>query len=193
MAAPLFFPIFIADHLALDFLNTVVLLDGSEHDLLQSDADVRAWLELAGLLKPAEPLPPYQAQSLCLGSRKLRELLRGLVRRRKLGKRLDPSQLNTFLAAGRQRQELVLERGELRLEPRFEKATPEQLLLPVALSGAELLANADFELVRTCESPDCVLLFYDRTKSHRRRWCSMATCGNRHKVATFRERQARRK
>jgi predicted RNA-binding Zn ribbon-like protein len=186
-------PLFIADQLALDFLNTVLLVDGCEQDLLHSDAAVRGWLERAGLLRPSEPLPQYKAHSLCRAARELRELLRALVARRKLGKRLDPSELNAFLAAGRQRQELVLERGELRLEARFEKATPEQLLLPVALAGAELLANADFELVRKCESADCVLSFYDRTKSHRRRWCSMATCGNRHKVATFRERQARQK
>jgi predicted RNA-binding Zn ribbon-like protein len=28
-----------------------------------------------------------------------------------------------------------------------------------------------------------VLFFYDTTKNHARRWCSMAFCGNRHKVA----------
>ena len=33
------------------------------------------------------------------------------------------------------------------------------------------------------------LMFYDRTKSHKRRWCSMALCGNRHKVAEFRKRR----
>jgi predicted RNA-binding Zn ribbon-like protein len=32
-------------------------------------------------------------------------------------------------------------------------------------------------------------MFYDRTKSHKRRWCSMALCGNRHKVAEFRKRR----
>jgi predicted RNA-binding Zn ribbon-like protein len=185
--------VFIADQLALDFLNTILLVDGCEQDLLQSDADVRGWLELAGLLAPSEPLPHYKAQSLCRSARELRELVRTLVERRKAGKRVDPSRLNAYLAAGRQRQELVVDHGELRLEPRFEKATPEQLLLPVALSGAELLVSGDFDLVRTCESPGCVLSFYDRTKSHRRRWCSMATCGNRHKVATFRERQAQQK
>ena len=79
--------------------------------------------------------------------------------------------------------------GELRLEQRFATDTAEQLLMPVALAAAELLANGNFELVRACESADCVLHFYDRTKSHRRRWCSMATCGNRAKVQTFRARQ----
>jgi predicted RNA-binding Zn ribbon-like protein len=185
-------PLFIADQLALDFLNTVVQLDGERRDLLQSDADVRRWLELAELLEADEALPTYPPQSLRRVARELRELLRELVARRKGGKRLDVSALNTFLAAGKQRPELVLERGgALRLMQRFEKATPEQLLMPIALSGAELLASGNFDLVRACESAECVLQFYDRTKSHRRRWCSMATCGNRHKVAAFRARDAR--
>ncbi|MNH42693.1 CGNR zinc finger [compost metagenome] len=67
--------------------------------------------------------------------------------------------------------------------------TAEQYLAPLAESAAELMAEGDFDLVRVCEHPDCVLWFYDRTKSHRRRWCSMALCGNRHKVAEFRKRK----
>ncbi|HEX8403835.1 MAG TPA: CGNR zinc finger domain-containing protein, partial [Duganella sp.] len=39
-----------------------------------------------------------------------------------------------------------------------------------------------------CEHPECILWFYDRTKSHKRRWCSMALCGNRYKAAQFRKR-----
>jgi predicted RNA-binding Zn ribbon-like protein len=63
------------------------------------------------------------------------------------------------------------------------------LLVPVAEAMAELLETGDYQLVRRCENPNCTLLFYDRTKSHRRRWCSMAICGNRMKVAAFRARQ----
>jgi predicted RNA-binding Zn ribbon-like protein len=61
--------------------------------------------------------------------------------------------------------------------------------VPVAEAVATLLAKGDFSLVRKCESPDCTLWFHDRTKSHHRRWCSMALCGNRMKVAAFRARQ----
>ena len=47
---------------------------------------------------------------------------------------------------------------------------------------------ADFDLVRLCEGKACVLWFYDRTKGHRRRWCTSTGCGNRAKVAAFRAR-----
>jgi len=86
--------------------------------------------------------------------------------------------------------ELVVDgAGKVRLERRRGQRTPLQLLAPVAEAAADLLANGDFDLIRKCEDASCTLWFYDRTKSHRRRWCSMAVCGNRHKVAAFRRRR----
>jgi len=49
---------------------------------------------------------------------------------------------------------------------------------------ASLLAAGDRHLVRQCDGVDCTMWFYDRTKAHRRRWCSMALCGNRPRHAT---------
>ena len=72
----------------------------------------------------------------------------------------------------------------------WEQRTPQQALAALAEAAAELLVSGDFELIRRCESETCVLWFYDRTKSHGRRWCSMATCGNRHKVMAFRKRRS---
>jgi len=45
--------------------------------------------------------------------------------------------------------------------------------------------------VKACQNPQCVLLFYDTTKNHARRWCSMAACGNRAKVAAHYQRARR--
>jgi predicted RNA-binding Zn ribbon-like protein len=99
-------------------------------------------------------------------------------------------QSNAFLGEGRRHLEVVLNaQNELQAMERYEAETPAQLLAPLAETAARLLVAGDFNLVRKCEHPDCTLCFYDRTKSHRRRWCSMAVCGNRHKVASFRRRQ----
>ena len=185
MSAP-----FVADHSTLDLLNTVVQVDGTRVDLLGSDDAVVNWLRDAGMLGTTEAVPASATRSLLGIARELRELVRELVTRRMAAKKLKHlDALNAFLAAGRQESVLVQDRGALRLETRFARSTPRELLLPVALAAAELLATSDFTLVRRCESDDCVLHFYDRTRSHSRRWCSMAACGNRHKVASFRERQ----
>ena len=178
-------PLFLADDRALDLLNTVLLVDGERVDVLQSDDDVARWLVKAGALATATP-----RKGLLRAGRELREEVRALVERRLAHKRLDLAGLNAFLAKGRQEPVLVQDRaGEVRLEERFATDTAEQMLMPVVLAAAELLAHGDFSLVRACESHACVLTFYDRTKSHRRRWCSMATCGNRAKVQMYRARQ----
>lgn len=61
----------------------------------------------------------------------------------------------------------------------------EWLLAAIARSGAELIAEGATENLKCCANPDCPILFYDESRTHRRRWCSMALCGNRSKVAAF--------
>jgi predicted RNA-binding Zn ribbon-like protein len=104
---------------------------------------------------------------------------------------LNLAQLNKFLGEAKSHLKLRQDReGSLAIDRVWEHRTPQQALAPVAEAAAKLLATGDFELVRRCESETCVLWFYDRTKSHHRRWCSMASCGNRHKVAAFRKRRS---
>jgi len=67
-----------------------------------------------------------------------------------------------------------------------------QLLVPPANAAAQLFTTADPSLVRSCADPTCTLWFYERTKSHRRRWCSMAVCGNRAKARNHRQGERRR-
>jgi len=113
-----------------------------------------------------------------------------LVERKAAGKRLDPEPLNAYLAEARSYTRLAQKKdGSLQLKLRWKQRSPAEILAPLAQSAAELLAEGDFQLVRRCESDQCVLWFYDRTKSHQRRWCSMANCGNRHKVAAYRQRK----
>jgi predicted RNA-binding Zn ribbon-like protein len=59
------------------------------------------------------------------------------------------------------------------------------LLAAVARSAAELVAEGAKARLRLCANPNCGLFFYDKSRTHRRRWCSMAVCGNRSKVAAF--------
>ena len=178
----------VGDHAVLDFLNTVARVDGELVDALQSDADVRGWLAGAGYAAPASASLP--AHSLLETARALRDKVRRAIEQRKDGRTVQFHALNMFLAETN--SHLVLradKRGVLELERRWEPASAEQVLAPLAEAAADLLVHGDFEMIRPCEDNQCVLWFYDRTRSHRRRWCSMAACGNRNKVAAFRERQ----
>jgi predicted RNA-binding Zn ribbon-like protein len=174
-----------SDHPVLEFLNTTPIVGGALQDLLQSKADVLNMLARLGW--PTK----FKGTSLLAVTRNLREEIRQLVEDRKAGFPLDLTPLNKFLAEARSHMVLKYDKNSspelLRV---WEHRTPEQALAPVAEAAAELLSKGDFELIRRCESESCVLWFYDRTKSHRRRWCSMTSCGNRHKVAAFRSRRS---
>jgi CGNR zinc finger len=59
-----------------------------------------------------------------------------------------------------------------------------------AADHAIFLAEANLSYLRRCANTEsCVLYFYNATKNHRWQWCSVAACGNRHRVAEFRRRQ----
>jgi predicted RNA-binding Zn ribbon-like protein len=60
----------------------------------------------------------------------------------------------------------------------------------LAGTAADLLCHVDPSLIRRCENPRCILYFYDTTKNHARRWCSMGACGNRAKAVAFYHRHA---
>jgi predicted RNA-binding Zn ribbon-like protein len=181
--------LFLAGHPALDFLNTRMRVNEDLVDLFESDEDVLIWLKQAGFSAPVidrntEPL------ALLHSARRLRESIRSLVENRKLGKRGDPSILNSFLAASQSYPQLVWNSSRalsIHTVRRQDKA--ESILAPVAEAAADLLTTADFALIKRCEDETCVLWFSDQTKSHHRRWCSMEICGNRHKVAAYRKRR----
>jgi len=183
---------FIADHVALDFLNSVAGAGDSATEFLTDDEEVLNWLRRAGLLAdqgPAvlESAPPGALRNAAVA---LREAGRLLVERRKAGRQADPAPLNRLLARGGTYRQLVWKAGAPPVRVARQRVeSPDDLLVPVAEAIAELVESADFDLVKTCDGPDCTLWFYDRTKSHRRRWCSMSMCGNRMKVAAFRERR----
>jgi predicted RNA-binding Zn ribbon-like protein len=183
-------PLFVADEAALDFLNTEYGVPADRHECLGSDQQVLDWLARAGLLETNSAAPLIKRGSLLGAALDLRQSARKLVERRKAGSAADPSDLNRVLALGRVHQELVWKKGQVpKMIQHRTPASAEAMLVPVAEAIAKLLAEGDFELVRKCESTDCTLWFYDRTKSHHRRWCSMAACGNRAKVAAFRSRR----
>ena len=45
--------------------------------------------------------------------------------------------------------------------------------------------------LRLCGSQSCRWAFYDRSKNHSARWCSMSSCGNRAKARRFRSQKAK--
>ncbi|HYJ75281.1 MAG TPA: ABATE domain-containing protein [Kineosporiaceae bacterium] len=70
--------------------------------------------------------------------------------------------------------------------PRGETGTPADALRAVALAAEDLLTSDLSGFVAACPGEGCGWLFADRRR--RRRWCSMAACGNRAKARRYAER-----
>jgi predicted RNA-binding Zn ribbon-like protein len=202
--------LFLADALGLDFLNSVATPATTEVEWLASGEDLLAWLEQAHLI-PADAAEairatafPGELDAIAAQARALREWFRDFVLAHK-GKPLTPHVLEELKPLNQ-----VLERDEafdaigsrsthldddpagqthvaaLEMHVQRRWRSPASLLLPIARAMAELICSADFTQVKKCEAPTCTLVFLDTTQGHARRWCSMATCGNRAKQAAHR-------
>jgi len=176
----------IADYLALDMLNTEAGIGDSQRDFWHSADAVLAWLARCGI--DAGVHGKSVGTDFLREATALRAIARDLISLRRRGERGDPAPLNRYLEALASIPVLEWSEAQPQLVRRGGKASPGRALGILAESVATLLAEGEFSLVRQCEHTECVLWFYDRTKSHRRRWCSMALCGNRHKAAEFRKR-----
>lgn len=65
----------------------------------------------------------------------------------------------------------------------------ERPLWPIAFAAFELLTREDLSRLRICAAADCDWLFFDESRNRSRKWCDMNTCGNRAKIARYRERR----
>jgi len=184
--APAF--LFVAEHPALDFVNTAYGTGGEARDTLGRDADVVAWLQAAGLLEEEFGEAP---KGLARLAHELRDAASRLVREPGQPRSADLAVVDRIREQGRPRLVLQLDKGAGRVrEVQCRRDDGRASLLePVASALAGLLAGPGLERVRACEAHDCTLVFEDTTRSGRRRWCSMALCGNRMKVAAFRSRR----
>ena len=193
---------FNAGRLCLDFTNTVRARPLSEKvDLITSYADLLSWARQATILTPGEaaslaeaagPRPRAAADALAQAV-SLREALYGLFSARAAGLPAPASDLHTVnRAIGK-----AMTRAGLSPSAGggFEWGWPgaplglDRVAWWVARSAAELLTSKELTSVRECAGYDCGRLFMDGTKNRSRRWCDMASCGNRAKGRRHYERR----
>lgn len=195
---------FVGNRLCLDFVNTRVAEDGRPVDLLGEPSDLARWLAEAGVLVGEEAEGASNEWDEDPRGRRvferalaLREVLREVVEAIVNGEPVRQGALDEVNALLRTRPRYPqVERTANGFEKRFRAERNEPLgalLGPIAESAADLLAGGDPLLLKKCENPDCVLHFYDTSKNHARRWCSMSGCGNRMKAqAHYRRRRGAR-
>jgi predicted RNA-binding Zn ribbon-like protein len=185
-----------ADHLALDFLNTGEGSDGARVERLASPAQVLAWLTAAGVATPEDAanvgatLP--EARILLTEAHRLRDALDRAIGAW-AGGTLVPDvallEVDRVMGARTEACRLVRTGGVYAVRVVAASRNPLGLLAPVAIAAATLLADGDPARVRRCDAAACGLWLLDTSKNGSRRWCSMARCGNRAKVAAHKRRR----
>ncbi len=190
----------IGNNLSLDFINTEVMVNGERKDLLVQPEDFMAWAVTTALLEPQQAsrlLVAWREQpeveEFLAASRSFRQILRQMVEGITHGEAVQPASVIAINALLRDQT------GSAELRPTatgFERLfhtayrEPIQVLTPIAEAAVALLCYGNLSYLKKCENPSCILYFYDTTKNHSRRWCSMTACGNRAKVAAYYQRRA---
>jgi len=187
---------FVAERLWLDFVNTDATARGSDA-LYDFERFVR-WLEAAGVFDAERAATmhrraqqqPTGALAVLVDAQRVRAVLRTLAERGEHAHDIRVEALGEInRVLGRS---AGTRRVELRADGAFARAFVPVgdafagLLIPVVESAADALILGELARVRRCADQRCGRVFQDETKNGRRRWCDMATCGNRAKAARHR-------
>jgi predicted RNA-binding Zn ribbon-like protein len=191
--------VFVGSHPAIDFLNTAMAPRGERIETIGDGKAYLEWLVGAKLIEQtlatrlARRFGDKALNEAAAEARRVREWARDWLARWRAGPRRDYTEeisaLNKLLARAPSDRRVTAERGGVKIveSMRFEDA--DALIAAVALQLAALISDEQPAMVKECASADCTLWFLDRSKAHRRLFCSPTACGNRAKVAAYRARQ----
>lgn len=170
----------IAGNLALDLANTISWRGTSKETDHLADADgVIAWAQAAGLVEPPHALSVGDRDALLADVQALRAAITDAGAAIAAGASPDPAALATIRnLAARSLAAASLEGAPARIA----FAPAEQITGALAWAALDLLRSDQLDRLKQCPPDDCRWLFIDRTKNRSRRWCDMATCGNRAKA-----------
>jgi predicted RNA-binding Zn ribbon-like protein len=190
--------LFLGGHPAVDFLNTSFAPDGKRIETIGDGRALLAWLLAARLVKEDEAAKLARRAGVraldeaAAEARKMREWARQWLTSWRAGARewrASLEALNQRLSRVVYRREVVAAGHGVEIIDRPVLDDTDALLALLAEQIASLIAREQAGLVKSCEGAGCTLWFVDRTRTHRRRFCSATACGNRAKVAAFRKRQ----
>lgn len=175
---------------SLDFVNTCRDREADPVEYLRDPGQLAGWLSAAGLGGgPAEVDTATFADALVLRE-DIDALLRACVE-----DTAAPAgalrRVNEWLTAAPASPALRQAGGRLVLEPGPAQPGARAALAAIALDAAQLAGTGLRDRLRICPGPHCGGRFLDRSAGGRRRWCSMAVCGNRQKVSSHRRAAAR--
>jgi len=178
--------LFLSGILALDFVNTEVVVRRKRRDLFTTPEDVADWWQQALMHHPDGQKVKADTDAIVWSTQLLEKIKRVRAAIRTLCTNLVGQQpfdgealmvLNTILATGYPSLDVASGR-EMVPVYRIRENDQGAILLPIALSALHLFTQAEQHRLHHCKNGQCILFFYDTTKSATRQWCSL-NCMNR--------------
>ena len=181
---------------AFEFLNTLELEGDALVERLTSLDTAAAWLSDAHVVPDATAitgLPRTTRERDALLDRLVtaRTALRDVahaVAHEEAPPRAAIDEVNRVLGA-RERIELVAAPDGVRLGHSHVGDAVDDVLARIAEPIVREIGSGHDDRIRICANDTCRWIFYDESRAGRRRWCDMATCGNRAKARRHRARQ----
>jgi predicted RNA-binding Zn ribbon-like protein len=163
------------------YVNSVDLEDGPEEFI--DPSSLSTWLVARGLMEPGQAAEAADLRHAIA----VREAIRGVIGANS-GAPLFPIDIATLNeAAGASRMRIRFgSDGKGRLEP--EVGGVVGAMGRIVGSVFTAMAEPSWSRLKLCDSQTCRWVFYDQSRNHSSRWCSMAECGNRSKAKRFRQR-----
>lgn len=183
----------------LEFVNSLELSRAGPEEHLPSIESALAWLHQHDLLhfdalqrelrRSSED--PAAGQRALARIRRVRAATRELVDAAVERRGPDLAHLREVNRALRFHYvyELVPAPDGVSLDHRHEGDPIDGALARLSESIARELSQGQPDRLRVCANDDCRWAFSDSSRTGRRKWCDMSTCGNRAKAARHRERK----
>jgi predicted RNA-binding Zn ribbon-like protein len=183
--------LFVGNQIIVDFVNTLPVIDGQPIELLPDAGALARWLVAAGLCFPSLVVAWKEVRSKSYmqdmkALHAFREFARSELLKLEQGLAVTPAFvecINKHLKQNPSVIQLSIQNGVISKGTLFEPKRPSDVFGPLAEDVAQLLTDRDLQRLRKCSG--CALHFLDTSKKGTRRWCSMAMCGNRSKVAAY--------
>jgi predicted RNA-binding Zn ribbon-like protein len=182
----------------LDFVNTLDLWPVS-HDHLDSPANALDWLVEHDLMHREARLhlltqydaAPREGTEMLARLQRVRQAMRGVLEAAAARRAPDAGNLDEINRALRTHYiyELVPAPDGVSLDHRHQGDPVDGAIARLSEAIARELIQGDTSRLRVCLNPQCRWVFKDTSRTGKRKWCSMRSCGNRAKVARHRARQ----
>ncbi len=187
--------LFLGEALALDLVNTQVMVRGKPGDLLQTPDNLEKWWEqahtrftpaLAKEVKKQFDLSTLEQLKTLRDT--LRRMLKAIVEKHS-PETGDQIYINQLLSAGHQALDWNTTQTPRGTYCLTQDTEVHPLAFEVALSFLRLLTEQDLARLHKCRNERCILYFYDTTKSATRHWCSTGCMNRARSIENYRSKK----